>query len=347
MAENKQWPTTIIYHLNLPKSDVLSDENIDNALQGTYYTLHRLMQALMNQALNNPITIICVHEHQDDESSLFVESLAGFAKALRLENSNIICKIIDVKGEMEALKIPLMDELYSNDIYVRYDELGNRYVKRFEKFDTSVAMLDEKDMPIKPQGVYLITGGAGGLGLITAHFLAKNYQAKIVLTGRSELNDKQQAAVTELQKLGSEVLYVRGDITLRTDVSQLYQTIKNRFGVLHGIIHAAGVSKPSLLRNKKIANVASIINPKVYGTYYLDDITQTEPLDFVVYYSSIASVFGDEGLTDYAYANNFMDAYANFRNALVAKGMRSGKAVCYQLAILARRGDAISGSKCH
>ncbi len=87
----------------------------------------------------------------------------------------------------------------------------------------------------------MITGRAGGLGLIFARYLAKQYQAKLILLGRSELKAAHQTLLAELEKQGAEVIYLRGDVTKRTDIEAVLKKIKARYGFLQGIIHSAGV----------------------------------------------------------------------------------------------------------
>ena len=57
------------------------------------------------------------------------------------------------------------------------------------------------EIGIKAGGVYLITGGAGGLGQLFARHLAKTKGVQIILTGRSQLNKAQKEEVSGLKKV--------------------------------------------------------------------------------------------------------------------------------------------------
>jgi NAD(P)-dependent dehydrogenase (short-subunit alcohol dehydrogenase family) len=72
--------------------------------------------------------------------------------------------------------------------------------------------------PIRHRGVYLITGGAGGLGLIFAEHLAKQFQARMVLSGRGALKPETEAALESMRAAGGEVVYVPADVSRRVDV---------------------------------------------------------------------------------------------------------------------------------
>ena len=160
----------------------------------------------------------------------------------------------------------------------------------------------------------------GGLGLIFARYLASNYQAKLVLTGRSALSDKQQAVLDELNQLGGEAIYLSADVSDRKSVKGLVKDIKKHFGQLNGVMHAAGVLRDAFIVKKTMADCEAVIAPKVYGTLYLDEATRNEGLDFFVLFSSIAAVLGNVGQCDYAYANGFMDEYAHYRTGIGSSG---------------------------
>ena len=210
----------------------------------------------------------------------------------------------------------LIKELAGKEIEVRYDAAGNRLIKHYQE---TIIINKNKEIPLRKKGVYLITGGAGGLGFIFARYLAEHYQAKLILTGRSTLKEKQQNIITELEKLGSEVLYEQANVANKKEMKKLYEKIKSRFGMLHGVIHSAGVIRDALLVNKTQAEMAEVLSPKISGTINLDKILQKEPLDFFVMFSSTSAIFGNIGQCDYAYANGFMDGYASLRGPRYAK----------------------------
>src|SRR5205823_6456033 len=151
---------------------------------------------------------------------------------------------------------------------------------------------------LREKGVVLITGGAGGLGLMFAEFLAREHKANVVLTGRSALSAAREARLDELRKGGAEVLYLPADVSSAEDLRNLVGEIKSRFGQINGVIHAAGVLRDSLIRNKTPEEMSAVFAPKVYGTLHLDELTKDEDLDFFVTFSSLAAVKGNGGQCD-------------------------------------------------
>ena len=58
--------------------------------------------------------------------------------------------------------------------------------------------------------------------------------------------------------------------------------MSQRYGSINGIIHAAGILRDSFLVNKSLSDFTDVLNPKVYGTIWLDELTKDEDLDFFV-----------------------------------------------------------------
>ena len=109
--------------------------------------------------------------------------------------------------------------------------------------------------------------------------------------------------------------------------------IRNQYGRLHGVLHLAGQMRDNLLVHKPAAEIAGVLEPKVQGTWHLDQALGGEELDFFVMFSSVSGVVGNPRSADYAAANAFMDRYAEYRNGLVAKGERRGRtrSICWPL----------------
>ncbi|MEM7381626.1 MAG: type I polyketide synthase, partial [Bacteroidota bacterium] len=135
-----------------------------------------------------------------------------------------------------------------------------------------------------------------------------------------DLSRKRQQAVNNIK--GAE--YHICDVSNKEEVIALIQKIKVRHRKLNGIIHSAGVIKDNFIQKKTEKEALAVLAPKIEGAKYLDEATRNENLDFMIYFSSVAGLFGNTGQSDYASANAFLDNYALYRNELVAKGKRQG-----------------------
>ena len=172
----------------------------------------------------------------------------------------------------------------------------------------------------------------------SAEFLTKEWKARVVLSGRSKLSVEREARLEQMRKQGGEVLYLTADVSNSEDVESLIHQSKSRFGEIHGIIHAAGVLRDSLIRNKTPEEMNAVLAPKVWGALNLDEATRNEALDFFVMFSSLAAVTGNIGQCDYSFANHFMDSLVNERELLRANGARCGKTLSYNWSIWADGG---------
>jgi acyl carrier protein len=180
---------------------------------------------------------------------------------------------------------------------------------------------------------YLIAGGLGNIGLIIAQYLAQSVQAKLILTAEFEFPGRDQwehpveshddfisgkiMSIKKLEEMGAEVLVLHADITDKKQMESAITEVENRFGTLHGVIHAAGLMDGSYFKtisDSDSENCQVHFKPKIQGLYVLDEVLKNKELDFCILNSSLSSILG--GLTLYAYsaANSFMDAFARKQN---------------------------------
>jgi len=193
---------------------------------------------------------------------------------------------------------------------------------------TWVSREDEVTRPtrLRRGGTYWITGGNGGIGRHLAAHLVSEYDAHVVLCGRSALGQSLQSAVDNICASGSAgtVSYHSADCSSRSDMEALYAWTVHTYGELHGVIHAAGLIRDSSLHLRSPQDIRAVLKPKVDGTVVLDEVTSVGPLDFFMTFSSLTAVAGNPGQTDYSAANAFLRAHARRRNRLVNQGARSG-----------------------
>jgi acyl transferase domain-containing protein/enoyl-CoA hydratase/carnithine racemase/acyl carrier protein/NADP-dependent 3-hydroxy acid dehydrogenase YdfG len=178
----------------------------------------------------------------------------------------------------------------------------------------------------KEGGCYLITGGAGGIGLQFAReIVAQCRSARIVLAGRSTLAPEARRTLDALATPLHRIEYVALDVADRSAVDALVAQLREQDQPLHGILHCAGIIRDGFILRKSPSKFASVLAPKVAGLANLDLATRDQPLDFILLCSSFAACWGIVGQVDYAAANAFMDAFAAHRNRLAARGERHGR----------------------
>ena len=250
--------------------------------------------------------------------------LAGIFKAAHLENPMITGQVIEIDGDAAAEEIVARltaDSRRPAEALIRYDR-HQRWVLR----EKEMPALATAPAPWKAGGVYLITGGAGGLGLILAREIAQQADgATLVLTGRSVLGEVQRERLAEIERITARVIYKPVDVTDRLAMQELVRAIEADQGRLDGVVHAAGIIRDNFILRKTAAEFREVLASKVTGLVNLDEACQHLPLDFFVVFSSLAGVIGNVGQSDYAAANAFMDRYVVHRHQQVEAGLRSGK----------------------
>ncbi|MEZ0115423.1 amino acid adenylation domain-containing protein/FkbM family methyltransferase [Catenulispora sp. EB89] len=248
-------------------------------------------------------------------------SVAGLLKTARLENPNLIGQFVEcIDGAAPSVVVARLLAEAGGEQEVRYRD-GQRQVFRAEE-----APAPRPGRLWREGGVYLVSGGAGGLGLIVARDIARSLdRATIVLTGRSALSPDRQQSVDALRSSGITVDYQSTDVTDRASASRLIAHIAERHGPLTGVVHSAGVLEDKLIIRKSAEEWARVLAPKTAGLVTLDELTRDQPLDLFLCFSSLSGAFGNPGQADYATGNAFMAGYAAYRELLVAHGRRRGR----------------------
>ncbi|MBW4500879.1 MAG: SDR family NAD(P)-dependent oxidoreductase [Scytonema hyalinum WJT4-NPBG1] len=303
-----------------------------------FWCLLFLAQALSKQNITDSLPITVVTNNLYDvtgEEHLCPQkaTVLGPCKVIGQEYPNISCRNIDIvipASEM-CLEEKLIDQLLaeltaSSDAVVAYRG-QYRWVQTFEAVQLDAAIKERT--PLISGGVYLITGGLGGIGLVLAEYLARTVQAKLVLIGRSSLPEKDQWAqwlatyddqdavsnkirkVQALENLGAEVLIINADVANYGQMQAAIAQALQQFGAINGVIHAAGIAGGGMIQLKAPEIAKSVLAPKVKGTLVLDALLRDVKLDFLVLCSSMNAILGGFGQVDYCAANAFLDAFAH------------------------------------
>jgi acyl transferase domain-containing protein len=300
----------------------------------SFHNLIRLAQAFGEQGHSEPVDFVVVsagmhkvHGHEDVNPDLAL--LLGPCKTIPVEYPNIRCRSVDLclddDFEKSVSLLSVEPELPATLHGVAY-----RRGYRWEQYFEAVRLPAGSDR-IRPRGVYLITGGMGGIGLTLAHYFA-GFHARIALIGRSPIppQDEWQSwldghpaddplstrirQLKDLQERGAEVLPLAADVSNPDDMRNAIDTIHAQFGPIEGIVHAAGVAGGGLMQIKAPATSESVLAPKVNGTQILRSLTAEDPVDFFVLCSSVNSIVGMVGGVDYTAANAYFDACATAYN---------------------------------
>jgi polyketide synthase PksN len=313
------------------------DQQFQTCVQQVFETVRAILQSKPAEAVLLQIVVPTLGSLQ------VLSGVVGLLKCARRENPKLLGQVIavDAGERVDDLIAKLKENGRSPaDQYIRYAD-GARYVERLEHVDAG----RDASLPWKDGGVYLITGGAGELGAIFAQEIASRVkEASLILIGRSSLSPKMQTKLSQLGSMGANACYRQLDIADAAAVTALIDEIDKEYGGLDGIIHSAGIIRDNFIIKKSAEELAEVLAPKVAGLVNLDEATKHQQLDFLICFSSAASVLGNAGQSDYAAANAFMDAYAAYRNSLVTLEQRHGRTLSINWPLWAEGGMRVDAA---
>jgi acyl transferase domain-containing protein/acyl carrier protein len=240
-------------------------------------------------------------------------ALWGFGRAVAAEHSETRMVRIDLdpadEVNADALLCSLPTAVVEEELVLRGTEM---YAPRLRPLPVTPEKLPNS-RGIRRDGTYLVTGGMSGLGLVVAEWLAKCGAAQVIVMGRSPADAAALKSFEKMRDAGTIVSLLQGDVTNKANVQATFDLAKNI--PLRGIFHCAGVLDDGALLHQNWERFERVLAPKIAGAWNLHRLSADLPLDHFVLFSSIASVFGSPGQTNYAAANAFLDGLAQYRHS--------------------------------
>jgi acyl transferase domain-containing protein/surfactin synthase thioesterase subunit/acyl carrier protein len=214
-----------------------------------------------------------------------------------------------VQAEVEALLREIWNPDEEQQVAIRpVGRLAARFV-RLPPGKGRPGMLFRED------ATYLISGGLGSLGLKVAEWMAKCGARQLVFTSRRQPKGRAAEAVRDLEAKGVRSVVAVGDITEEADLNRILGQLRSEMPPLRGIFHCAGMLDDGILDQMDWGRFSAVTAPKVKGSWLLHSATLRDELDYFVLFSSILSVIGSPGQSNYTAANAFLDALTEHRRA--------------------------------
>ncbi|MGD8400169.1 MAG: SDR family NAD(P)-dependent oxidoreductase, partial [Bacillota bacterium] len=317
----------IIYYLGAIEDvtmDFSEPDACDASQERGIFSLFRLVKSLYSHQLggkrlslkvvtNNSIPIStdaainpCAATLHGFTSSLAKENPAWGVRCLDISFGVVGCNPTD-RDWAEWVNALVTEPADKKGAVVAYRR-GTRYRRSIQPLRLQGAAQN----PFKQHGVYLIVGGAGGIGGALSLYLAETVQARLVIVGRSDPDQEMSKKFAAIQSRGGEVLYVPADVANSENMKSAVAKGKSRFGGLDGVIHSALVLQDKTLVNMEEEALRAVLTPKVKGSIVLYNAVKEEKPDFIMFFSSAQSFGGNLGQSNYAAACTFQDAFAQY-----------------------------------
>jgi NADPH:quinone reductase-like Zn-dependent oxidoreductase/acyl carrier protein len=248
--------------------------------------------------------------HVVDIAAAVVEQQAYIAELLRL----IIEKVST--GAWPPLPVTTFQVTDTKDAF-RFITQARHIGKVVITHDRDIQVLSSRQSTLfRSDASYVITGGLGGVGSAAARWMAANGAGHLVLVSRRETTPETEIFIQEVERLGVRVQHIQTDVADHRQVELLMATIRHSLPPLKGILHAAAAIDDALALDMTRERFVTAMEAKVNGTWNLHTESLEDDLDFFVLFSSVAALYPQVGVTSYAAANTFLDAFAEYRKHL-------------------------------
>jgi phthiocerol/phenolphthiocerol synthesis type-I polyketide synthase A len=300
-----------------------------------------LVRGLAERDDDNPVTLwIITRGVREGSSGAAVRQscLWGTAGVIRAEQPQLWGGLVDVTDDAEGPQegqaaADWVSTLAARSTILRTPAKSILALRDGEFFTQVFAPVSGEPVrgPLRcrPDAAYLVTGGMGALGLLTAGWLADRGARRLILAGRTPLPPRRDwdiaetdagtrqkiAAVLALESRGVAVDAVALDVGSR-DAVQALLAKRDADGAppIRGVVHAAGITDAQLLTEVTESRLRHTMSPKIAGAQALHEVFPPGSLDFLFMTAAAGAVFGVPGQGAYAAANAYLDGLAHARH---------------------------------
>ena len=281
-------------------------------------TLH-LVQALISASISTRLCLITRQGQSLADTEIIdaaAASLWGLGRVISLEHPELqsMCVDLGTVGNVHEEAVQLFKALFSadgeNQIALRSDKQYVARLTRCPPISKANPILFRKDSS------YLITEGTSDLGLKLAQYLVNQGVHHLVLTERKETN----ADITSMTVAGASITIVKMENAGNEEVKRVLEKCQEK-APLRGIIHAARVQDDLWLQQQSSENLEQAMKFNLSYAWNLHKLTHDLALDFLVFFSSSASLIGAASQGSSAAVDAFLDALASSQKAQGLAGL--------------------------
>lgn len=323
-----------LFSLTKLENDVFQPESVNSILNLGFYSILYLTQAFIEVmgeelSLKGLIVTTGTQKITGMETDIPVNAcIHGACQVISKEYPSFEIRSIDIDttAPLSQKSMAFLINYLIEPWEKYYTAMALRHNTSWELNYHPVSSHQENEL-FKKGGVYLITGGLGGISLTLCDvIILQSQNPHLILISKSpSINEEdwdsiiqdpqnpryqQILSLIKLKKAGASIYWHQIDITEAEPISSLVAFYQQKLGQINGLIHSAGIAGGGVIALKTKANADQILMPKIQGTYNLARAFKNIHLDFVVLMSSIVALLGEPGQIDYAAANSGLSAFA-------------------------------------
>jgi len=322
IAKDEMKAKQVFGHLVYQRTDDVNTlENIENKNiiffyeEGQFTALFHCCQKMFKSC---PSSFILVTENaysiNDEKVNPEHTMASAFWKSFRNELGLSRNYAIDLGSNGNLNK--LLNYLFSaKNLETQFAVRDSIYVPRLEKRQLSPPPEQQKTL-FDREASYLITGGTGGLGKALIEYLILRGARHIIITSRSECSMDTKDLISRARKKQVYIRHYAADASNYQQMKQIFEHAEQDSKPLRGVFHLAGVIKDGLIVNLRDEDIQTVLHAKMESAQILHQLTKNIQLDVFVLFSSISSVLGSKGQSNYVAANGFLDGLAHLRHQL-------------------------------
>ncbi len=263
--------------------------------------------------------ILCSEGIEGDYRDSQNAFLTGLALVAASEDDRIGVKVLEYKQEETNT------ELLSREMRMPFDRFTTIILTDRQRQVVSLqpkSLLNQTFSP-DPNGIYVVTGGTGGVGLQTALFLAERGVRQLALMSRNnrfgqqgqlhDKNDRNGRFYEELKSKNCTIEHVGADVANAESLATALAHLRTRYGRIAGVIHAAGWFSEGYLNSLTAEEIDRAVAAKTLGARLLHEQTLCDSPAHFILYSSISSLYCTPTLGVYSASNRFLNAFAHWR----------------------------------
>jgi len=333
--------------------EIASAAALDKAQERGAYSLLFLLQALAHAPRagdEHPVSVLVISSHAQSVSASDPVApekspMLGLIRTMSHEIPGIRCRHLDLAvDEVERNAVLIQRELrvIRGDQETAYRD-GRRLVPRLQKVSFRERGEGEAQ-PFRTGGMYLITGGLGGIGTEIARYLLQRHDARVLLLGRTVLPERDTwvthlarggaiaqriEAYLALERHGGRISYEPVDVCDEASLRRVVERWTSRWKCgLAGVMHLAGVLQERLLLEETRDSVAATLRPKMVGSWVLQQVVKDHPHCVFVHFASVNGMFGGATMGAYAAANCFLHSWSHHQNVKA-----TGSSYCFSWTV--------------